>query len=66
MTNDYRIMLPLMAATVGSVYISHRFSPFSSYTLRLHQRGIPFPYVTDGEQPAATPAARSSPEIAGV
>ena len=35
-------------------------------TLRLHQRGIPFPYVTDGEQPAAKPAARTSPEIAGV
>ena len=27
MTNDYRIMLPLMAATVGSVYVSHRMSP---------------------------------------
>ena len=63
MTNDYRIMLPLMAATVGSVYISHRFSPISIYyTLRLHQRGIPYPYVTDGERPAA----RTSPEVAGV
>ena len=39
MTNDYRIMLPLMAATVGSVYMSHRFSPHSIYTLRLVQRG---------------------------
>lgn len=66
MTNDYRIMLPLMAATVGSVYISHRFSPFSIYTLRLHQRGIPFPYVSEGEPPAPKPAARPSPEIADV
>jgi CIC family chloride channel protein len=43
MTNDYRIMLPLMAATVGSVYVSHLLSPFTIYTLRLHRRGISFP-----------------------
>jgi len=43
MTNDYRIMLPLMAATVGSVYVSHRMSPFSIYTLKLQRRGIAFP-----------------------
>lgn len=43
MTNDYRIMLPLMAATVGSVYVSHRMSPFSVYTLKLQRRGIEFP-----------------------
>ena len=55
-----------MAATVGSVYISHRFSPFSIYTLRLHQRGISCPYTSDGEPPASQPAARSSLEIAGV
>lgn len=69
MTNDYRIMLPLMAAVVGSVYISHRYSPFSIYTLRLHRRGIPFPYV-DTEGPAAseetaTPSGRTPPETAG-
>ena len=57
MTNDYRIMLPLMAAVVGSVYISHRYSPFSIYTLRLHQRGIPFPYGDTGATPATAPAA---------
>ena len=44
MTNDYRIMLPLMAATVGSVYI---------YTLRLAQRGIAFPYGGEAERPVA-------------
>ena len=67
MTNDYRIMLPLMAAVVGSVYISHRYSPFSIYTLRLHQRGIPFPYVDTEQRPApeAAPPKRPPPETAG-
>ena len=49
MTNDYRIMLPLMAATVGSVYVSHRLFPLTVYTLKLHRRGISFPH---GEEPA--------------
>ena len=49
MTNDYRIMLPRMAATVGSVYISHLFSSHSIYTLRLAQRGIAFPYGGETE-----------------
>ena len=44
MTNDYRIMLPLMAATVASVSVSHRLLPQSIYTLKLHRRGIAFPY----------------------
>ena len=60
MTNDYRIMLPLMAATVGSVYMSHRFLPHSIYTLRLVQRGIPFP-CTDTEQPG-TSTPRPEPD----
>ena len=33
MTNDYRIILPLMAATVGSVTLANRFMPLSIYTL---------------------------------
>ncbi len=49
MTNDYRIMLPLMAATVGSVYVSHRMSPYSVYTLKLQRRGIHFPGLDAGE-----------------
>ena len=64
MTNDYRIMLPLMAAVVGSVYVSHRMSPFSIYTLKLHRRGIDFP----GEEAAEPTPARpplSSREPAG-
>lgn len=44
MTNDYRIILPLMAATVGSVTLANRFMPLSIYTLKLHLRGITFPY----------------------
>jgi len=44
MTNDYRIMLPLMAAVVGSVSVSHRLLPQSIYTLKLHRRGIAFPH----------------------
>jgi len=52
MTNDYRIMLPLMAATVGSVYLSHQLLPHSIYTLKLHLRGIHFPY---SDQPAVVP-----------
>ena len=50
MTNDYRIMLPLMAATVGSVYVSHRMSPFSIYTLKLQRRGIDFPQREEAER----------------
>jgi hypothetical protein len=44
MTNDYRIMLPLMAATVASVSVSHRLLAESIYALKLHRRGIAFPY----------------------
>ena len=64
MTNDYRIMLPLMAAVVGSVYVSHRMSPFSIYTLKLQRRGIDFP---GGQESAPEPARqpRSPAEPAG-
>lgn len=50
MTNDYRIMLPLMAAIVSSVYLSHWMLPHSIYTLKLSQRGIRFPFVEDAER----------------
>ena len=40
MTRDYRILPPLLAATAGSVWVSHRLSPFSIYTLKLHRRGV--------------------------
>ena len=64
MTNDYRIMLPLMAATVGSVYMSHRLSPFTVYTLKLHRRGIDFPNREEAER-ARRADAVSPPEPAG-
>ncbi len=60
MTNDYRIMLPLMAAIVASVYISHWLITHSIYTLKLHRRGIPYPYVpeTEVETDASVPELR--------
>ena len=62
MTNDYRIMLPLMAATVGSVYMSHRLFPFTVYTLRLHRRGIDFPQREAAERAGlADPASPTEP-----
>ena len=50
MTNDYRIILPLMVATVGSVTLANRFMPLSIYTLKLHNRGITFPYEDGAER----------------
>lgn len=40
MTNDYRIILPLMAATVIAASIYRAFNPDSIYTLKLTRRGI--------------------------
>ena len=60
MTNDYRIILPLMTATVGSVYISHQLLPHSIYTLKLYLRGIHYPYIEEAErapEPRPSPAA---------
>ena len=59
MTNDYRIMLPLMAATAGSVYVSHRLLPFSIYTLKLQRRGINFPQREEIERSAL----RAPPDV---
>jgi CIC family chloride channel protein len=42
MTNDYRIILPLMTATAVSTVLSNRLMPFSIYTLKLHRRGIDY------------------------
>jgi len=44
MTNSYRIILPLMAATVTSVSLSQRLSPDSIYTLKLRRAGLVFDY----------------------
>ena len=48
MTNDYQIILPLMAATVTSVSLSQRLSPDSIYTLKLRQAGLVFDHGGTG------------------
>ncbi|OQX92943.1 MAG: hypothetical protein B6D58_00505 [candidate division Zixibacteria bacterium 4484_95] len=40
MTGDYRIMLPMMIATVFATLVSHRLSKYSIYTLKLARQGI--------------------------
>lgn len=40
MTGDYRIILPLMLATVVSTLVSRTISPESIYTLKLTRRGV--------------------------
>jgi CIC family chloride channel protein len=40
MTNDYRIILPLMLATVVSTLLAQRLYPESIYTLKLSRRGV--------------------------
>ena len=63
LTNDYRIILPVMAAIVASVSMSHRLLPQSIYTLKLHRRGIRFPYEPErGPAMAAPPETRPAPE----
>ena len=57
-------MLPLMAATVGSVYVSHRLLPFNIYTLKLHRRGIDFPHREEAERAAAKTAPQVPPPAA--
>lgn len=60
MTNDYRIILPLMTATVAGVYISHAYLPHSIYMLKLQRRGIGFPQF---DEPTLVPGApRPAPE----
>jgi CIC family chloride channel protein len=47
MTNDYRIILPLMLATVVSVLLSQTLNRESIYTLKLARRGIRLEYGRD-------------------
>jgi CIC family chloride channel protein len=61
MTNDYRIILPLMVATVGSVTLTNRFMPLSIYTLKLHLRGITFPYEGRRQEPKPEPSPEPEP-----
>jgi CIC family chloride channel protein len=63
MTNDYRIILPLMVATVGSVTLSNRFMSHSIYTLKLHLRGITFPYEVRRPEPKPEPTPELPPPV---
>ena len=40
MTDDYRIIVPLMSATVVTTFVAQRLSQESIYTLKLRRRGI--------------------------
>jgi CIC family chloride channel protein len=40
MTNDYHLILPLMAAVIVSLIVSQKLHPESIYTLKLSRRGI--------------------------
>lgn len=56
MTGSYRIILPLMAATVTSVSLSRRLSPESIYTMKLRRAGLVFDYRTEAvSEPASLP-----------
>ena len=66
MTPDYRILPPLLAATAASVWVSHRLSRFSIYTLKLHRQGVSPPGQEEraspcGYAPARTSASRAAP-----
>lgn len=40
MTNNYKIILPLMTATIIAMIVAKRFLPHSLYTFKLHKKGI--------------------------
>jgi CIC family chloride channel protein len=40
LTNDYRLILPIMLTTVVCVYLSERFEPSGVYTLGLLRKGV--------------------------
>ena len=40
MSNDYKVILPLMAVTIFSLVVAHRLHPESIYTLKLARRGL--------------------------
>jgi len=40
MSNDYKVILPLMAATIFALLVAHRIHPESIYTLKLARRGL--------------------------
>ncbi len=61
MTLDYRIMLPLMFATVVATLLAARFEPESIYTLKLVRRGIDFLGQRSGRLPTMSVAEAMTP-----
>lgn len=55
MTNDYRIILPLMAATVVSTLIFRILNEESIYTLKLRKRGLSYLVGWDTDPMASIP-----------
>ncbi|RME83676.1 MAG: CBS domain-containing protein [Caldilineae bacterium] len=47
MSNDYKVILPLMVVTIISVWVAHRRYPESIYTLKLVRRGLRLRYGRD-------------------
>ncbi|MCL5952582.1 MAG: chloride channel protein [Chloroflexi bacterium] len=47
MTNDYRVIVPLMTSAVLSYLIAQRLQPFSVYTQKLRRRGIDLHFRKD-------------------
>ncbi len=43
LTNDYRLILPIMLATVTCVFLAERFEPFGIYTRALLRQGVRLP-----------------------
>jgi CIC family chloride channel protein len=78
MTNDYRIILPLMLATVISTLLSQRLNRESIYTLKLSRRGVRLEHGRDMDvmgtvrvdevmvrQPATVPVGLPVARLAG-
>ncbi|NPV68241.1 MAG: CBS domain-containing protein [Anaerolineae bacterium] len=47
LTNDYRLILPIMLVTVSCVFLTERFEPFGIYTRALLRKGVRLPQGRD-------------------
>lgn len=47
LTNDYRLILPIMLATVTCIFLAERFEPFGIYTRALLRKGVRLPQGRD-------------------
>lgn len=55
MTDDYRIILPLMSTTIVAVLVYRAFSAESIYTLKLRRQGIQYGTAPEGDLMAEIP-----------